>query len=37
MTACTSKQDLDAFGYLEDVELKQDPEDFRTYEIIFVR
>ncbi|KAJ9116865.1 hypothetical protein QFC22_004522 [Naganishia vaughanmartiniae] len=35
MTACTSKQDLDAFGYLTDVELKQDTEDFRTYEIVF--
>ncbi|KAJ9101880.1 hypothetical protein QFC21_003220 [Naganishia friedmannii] len=36
MTACTSKQDLDAFGYLADVELKQDPKDFRNFEIVFV-
>lgn len=36
MTACTSKQDLDAFGYLKDVELFQDPMDFRTFDLKFV-
>lgn len=36
MTACTSKQDLDAFGYLKDVELIQDPMDFRTFDLKFV-
>ncbi|KAJ9097520.1 hypothetical protein QFC20_006177 [Naganishia adeliensis] len=35
MTACTSKQDLDAFGYLKDVELIQDPMDFRTFGLKF--
>ncbi|KAJ9110413.1 hypothetical protein QFC19_001538 [Naganishia cerealis] len=35
MTACTSKQDLDAFGYLKDVELVQDADDFRAFELKF--
>lgn len=33
----TSKLDQHALSFLEDIELKQDVNDFRPYELVFVR